>query len=216
VLFGPAVHVPADAGAAQWIGPALGGFGSVGGVVPHGYERYLLLDHRDEAPREWELLDRLVPLLATATSTPGRCWFAIWEGYGFTTFTNLYSVQPSDADHRRGLDRERRRLRSVEERRKRAIRSELDALPTFELPHRRYHLVQGPVTAAAEIANPDGVSRQVPDLWWPEDRRWFVGGDTDLDWWYIAGPEALLSAVAAEFNDRAHPVDWMDPNTASL
>lgn len=28
----------------------------------------------------------LVPLLARHTTTPGRCWFAVWEGYGCLAF----------------------------------------------------------------------------------------------------------------------------------
>jgi hypothetical protein len=73
-------------------------------------------------------------------------------------------------------------------------------------------LVCGAVTAASEIERPDGKFPQPPDLWWPEDRRWFVGGDTDLDWCYIAGSVRLVSAVAAEFQGQTRAVDWKASN----
>lgn len=34
-----------------------------------------------------------------------------------------------------------------------------------------------------------------PTLWWPEDQSWFVAGDSDFAWTYVAGPEALIEAI---------------------
>jgi len=100
VPFGPAVHAPPDTSAAQWIAPELGDFGTVGGLVPHGYERYLLLDYRGAEPLGWSgvcgLFGRLVPILAAHTSTPDDCWFALWEGYGFDTSTTLIAAPRRD------------------------------------------------------------------------------------------------------------------------
>jgi hypothetical protein len=93
-----------------------------------------------------------------------------------------------------------------------SIRTALSGLPSFDLPNRRYYLVCGAVTAASEIERPDGKFPQPPDLWWPEDRRWFVGGDTDLDWCYIAGSGRLVCAVAAEFQGQTRAVDWKASN----
>jgi hypothetical protein len=70
-------------------------------------------------------------------------------------------------------------------------------------------------TAASKIERPDGGFPQPPDLWWPEDRQWFVGGDTDLDWCYIAGSGHLISAVGAEFQGRTRPLDWTASNAAA-
>lgn len=219
MAFGPAIRVPADASAALWIAPTLGSFGTVGGLVPHGYERYLLLDYR--APEHpgfdgvCRLFEQVVPLLATRTSTPDRCWFAIWEGYGFETSTTVYATaSPTDDQERQELDRELRRLREGDARRNESVRAALSALATFDLPNRRYYLVRGAVTAASKIERPDGHFPQPPDLWWPEDRRWFVAGDTDLDWCYIGGSERLVSAVAAEFPGQTQPVDWNASNAA--
>jgi len=218
VAFGPAIRVPSDASAALWIAPTLGRFGTVGGLVPQGYERYLFLDYRGWEPRRWDgvcrLFEQLVPVLARHTSTPNHCWFAIWEGNGFDTGKTVLFAMPRDDEERRDVERERQRLREDDAQRNKSIRTALSRLPSFDLPYRRYYLVCGAVAAASETERPDGKSRQPPDLWWPEDRRWFVGGDTDLDWCYIAGSVRLVSAVAAEFHGQTRAVDWKASNAA--
>lgn len=219
MAFGPAVRVPADASAALWIAPALGSFGTVGGLVPAGYERYLLLDYRSSEPVGFEgecrLFEQLAAVLATQTSTPDHCWFAIWEGYGFDTSMTLLAAQPRDDEERREFERERQRLRDDDIRRNSAIRSALGKLPSFDLPGRRYYLVGGAITAASRIERPDGRFPLPPDLWWPQDRRWFVGGDTDLDWCYVACSDRLASRVGAEFAGRVRPVDWTASNATA-
>jgi hypothetical protein len=219
VAFGPAVRVPADASPALWIAPALGSFGTVGGLVPRGYERYLLFDYRGEEPLGWDgvcrLFEQLVPVLARHTSTPDHCWFAIWEGYGFDTSMTRLAAEATDDEERREFERERRRLRDDDVRRNKAIRLALSRLPSFDLPHRRYYLFRGVASAASKIERPDGNFPQPPDLWWPQDRQWFVGGDTDLDWCYIAGPGRLISGVGAGFQGRTRTVDWNASNAAA-
>lgn len=76
-------------------------------------------------------------------------------------------------------------------------------------------MVRGAVTAASKIERLNGTFPQPPDVWWPEDRRWFVGGDTDLDWCYIAGSGRLASAVGAELRGRTRAVDWEASNSAA-
>jgi hypothetical protein len=219
MAFGPAIRVPSDASAALWIAPTLGSFGTVGGLVPGGYERYLLFDYRGGEPRGWDgvcrLFEQLVPVLARHTSTPDHCWFAIWEGYGFDTSMTLLGAMPRDEEERRDVERERQRLREDDAQRNKSIRTALSRLPSFDLPNRRYYLVSGAITTASEIERPDGKFPQPPDLWWPEDRWWFVGGDTDLDWCYIAGSVRLVSEVAAEFQGQTRVVDWKASNAAA-
>jgi hypothetical protein len=138
----------------------------------------------------------------------------IWEGYGFGTSGTVLAATPTDDGERRRLARERRRLRREDARRNRSVRTALSRLPCFDLPNRRYFLLEGAVTAASKIERPDGRFPQPPDLWWPEDRQWFVGGDTDLDWCYIAGSGELTSAVSAAFQGQARAVDWNASNAA--
>jgi hypothetical protein len=175
-----------------------------------------MLDYRGDEPRGWDgvcrLFEQLVPLLAGHTSTPDDCWFAIWEGYGFDTPMTLIAATPSDHEARQELERERRRLREHDEQQNRSIREALSRLPSFDLPNRRYYLVRGAVTAGSKIERPDGHFPQPPDLWWPQDRRWFVAGDTDLDWCYIAGSGQLVSAVGTVFQGQVRAVNWKASN----
>lgn len=221
MTFGSAVGVPSDASAAGWITAKLGPFGTVGGLAPSDYERYLLLDYREHGDEDpgfegvCRLFEQLAGLLLRHTSTPGSCWFAIWEGYGWESSSTLLAATPTNVRERARFARERQRLRREDTRRRRSVRESLGAIPTFELPSRRYYLVRGPVRAASQIERPDGGLPQPPDLWWPDDGRWFVAGDTDLDWCYVAGVDDVVSEVAASFPGRTRLVDWEATNLAA-
>ncbi|HEX6236368.1 MAG TPA: hypothetical protein VFZ68_04190 [Acidimicrobiales bacterium] len=56
----------------------------VSNVVPRGFPAYVRIDHPDG--HEGGLVDRdaraLAAVLAAHTSTPQRCWFCLWVGYG--------------------------------------------------------------------------------------------------------------------------------------
>jgi hypothetical protein len=217
MAFGDAVATAADSHEAEWIAPALGRFGTVGGVVPGGYEAYLLIDFRGprDAAAGWEgvqlLFAELAGLLVQETSTPDTCAFAIWEGYGFETSTTLVASHGDRVDHDE-LDRLRHEARTSDAERTRQVTAALSVVPTFELPNRRYYFVVGAVEAASRIMRPDGQFPQPPDLWWPQDRRWFVGGDTDLDWCYLAGSQWLIDSVQARLDRRTQTVAWEASN----
>lgn len=70
-------------------------------------------------------------------------------------------------------------------------------VPRFELPHRVYYLLEGPVAAATQLRDPGSLSDwRRPDLFWPDDRRWFVA--TDVDFWslYIERDHEIISELA--------------------
>ncbi len=46
---------------------------------------------------------------------------------------------------------------------------------------------------AAHPAN-DWLTRS-PNLWWPDDHRWFVVSEVDFMWTYVGGPQALIEAI---------------------
>jgi hypothetical protein len=62
----------------------------VGSVVPDGFAAYARVEHTtaDDGSGSWEgglarpVLQALLPHLEQATSTPGTCWFGLWDGYG--------------------------------------------------------------------------------------------------------------------------------------
>ncbi len=48
-------------------------------------------------------------------------------------------------------------------------------MPTFELPDRRFYLLTGPVSAVTQLRYPPPTNEwRNPDLFWPDDRRWYV------------------------------------------
>ena len=72
----------------------------------------------------------------------------------------------------------------------------LSRLPHFDLPGRSYYLVTGPVVAATELKDPGSMSDwRNPDLFWPDDRRWFVA--TDVDFWslYVGGHDDFITEL---------------------
>ncbi|ALO98190.1 hypothetical protein SHL15_7177 [Streptomyces hygroscopicus subsp. limoneus] len=47
---------------------------------------------------------------------------------------------------------------------------------------------------------------ELPDLWWPQDRAWIVGGDVDLVSTYVGGSPELVADLLAAADLEAHPV----------
>ena len=73
----------------------------------------------------------------------------------------------------------------------------LRAIPRFDLPDRTYYLMEGPVGAVAGLRDPASGQWRNPDLFWPDDRRWFVA--TDVDFWslYVGGDNDLVADLVA-------------------
>jgi hypothetical protein len=116
-----------------------------------------------------ELAGPLAAALSRHTTTPNRCWFAVWNGFGGT-------------------------------------RADVGSAPTFRVPAREYHLLAGPVQAAADnVLEPP--SRQSPNLWWPEDRAWCVATEIDLNTTYVGCGDACRDAILALPEVEALPID---------
>jgi hypothetical protein len=208
-IFGTDVEVAPDAAAASWLGPRLGPFGTVGGLVPDGFEHCVLVrpEPRDTSAGDpdVELAGALAALARPYTGTPESVWYAFWEGYGWETATTMYLPRNGPLGRLKRWWFQRRH-RGLDRRRNETVRRELAEVPTFDLPHRRYYLLRGPLTAASRIAGPAGFGHRAADLWWPEDRSWFVATDTDLEWVYVGGTAALVNDVLAAFPGRSEPV----------
>ena len=50
-----------------------------------------------------------------------------------------------------------------------------------------------------------GGGHQVANLWWPQDRAWFVATEIDLAWTYVGGPTGLIGQLLAETRIEARP-----------
>jgi hypothetical protein len=77
--------------------------------------------------------------------------------------------------------------------------------PTFDLPHRRYHLMVGPETFDPESAVEGFL--QSPNLWWPDDRAWCVATEVDLDSTYIGCSEACRDAILRRAELEVFPIE---------
>lgn len=212
--FGREARVPADAGAAAWIAARLGEFGTVGGLLPEGFDAYALVRHVDPAGFSDDDALHLAALAERHTATPGTVWFAIWEGHGWAGTTQVVWMRTSPPGRFTSLALawRRRRVRRSDRRRARAVRRALEEVPTFDLPHRRYHLVGGRLLGVTGLTEPGSTRAQAPDLWWPDDRAWFVASDTDLAWTGVGGPRQLIVGLLDRFGDRAREISRDAPN----
>jgi hypothetical protein len=204
-----------DVSPAAWIGPRLHPFArDVGSIVPEGFPAYARLFHpiqidRDRTERWSDVARRngrivhpemqfhlisvpqgetptekhrghhpmegtlsleqrrvLVDHLRVGTTTPDRCWFAMWEGFGGLNDGGI---------------RER-----------------------VQLPNRNYLLYAGAIDRALE--SPDPFMDHSPNLWWPEDRAWFVATEIDLAWTYVAGDQSLIGRLTSDNRLEVLPV----------
>ena len=214
MIFGDRVRAAGTVEPTRWIGRSCrGDWGTVGGLVPNRYESLVRVHPPAPGPGDWwstyrDLYEIVASIGQRHTSSPHRAFFAIWEGHGFGTATShvAWRDPPVDDEDRRARDSERTRLREEDRGRNAAIGTALGQVPSFDRPGRTYYLVEGPVMAVSELRYPGGDGWRNPDLFWPDDRRWFVG--TDVDFWslYVGGPSGFIAELARSIPTRAEPV----------
>ena len=139
---------------------------------------------------EAHALSALCGVLATRTTTADRCWFAVWEGWGWPRpGSSTRVVASSDSGQvpepvREAPDEWRLRLEA----------------PTFVLPFRTYLLYGGPLEAALRIGDwvtADWFIAQSPSIFWPDDHAWCVATEIDFDSTLVGGSAELIDAVVA-------------------
>jgi hypothetical protein len=182
MAFGDRVEPASGIGPAAWIGPARRtSWGTVGALVPNDFDSYLLIEAAPTDGEGWWDAQRAV--VAAIASVAAR--------HTSTPARAWFAIWEGH-----GWDA-----------------GEVPAtIPRVALPHRTYHLLAGEVDAATAIEEPGTPGRWCPpDLWWPDDRSWFVA--TDVDFWcnYVAGSQELTAAVAAAVPVPTRPVTLLDP-----
>ena len=215
MIFGEDMSVPATPPDIGWIDEACRTpWGTVGALVPNDFEAHLRIwppPDTDDFWADYAQLHRVVGSVGERhTSTPSDATFAIWEGHGFSSRTTsvAWARPAADDAERQARHAELARLREEDRRRNAAIEAELSRLPAIERPGRRYHVVSGPVAAVVDLRDPDRAAWRNPDLWWPQDRAWFVA--TDVDFWslYVGGSAAFTAdlTTAVPAGTRAEPI----------
>jgi hypothetical protein len=203
VIFGDLVKAADTAASAEWIARARrGSFGTVGSLVPNEYASFVRVHAPPPIPEDWwstycDLYEAVAEVGARHTSQPERAWFAVWEGHGFDTATSQVAwwEPPADEAERRVREAHRARVRDEGRRRNTAIRAELAVVPRFAVPDRTYYLMEGPVAAVVGLRDPSSGQWRNPDLFWPDDRRWFVA--TDVDFWslFVGGDHDFITEL---------------------
>ena len=203
MMFGNALE-PADGTASTaWLDDACQGeWWTVGALIPNHYESVLRV-HAPAPCDDWwsayrELFETVTSVGERHTSSPDRAWYAVWEGHGFDSSSAFvaWADPPVDEAERRARETERQQVRDAQARQNMAIRAGLARMPRFDRPGRNYFLLTGPVAAVSEIRYPDHADWRNTDLFWPDDREWFVG--TDVDFWslYIGGSSSFTDEIA--------------------
>jgi hypothetical protein len=191
-----------DMSPAQWIlGRFLPWVGVVDlrvcAVVPTGYEAYVRIFHQaDERGGRVGSLDReratsLIDILRAHTATDD-CWLAIWHGYAFLHGSPatgmLVRWEPGLLGWiRRSWAQYRNRIKAP---------SDLESAPTISLPAREYYLYRASIDVVPRFEFMPG-DLQTPNMWWPQDRAWFVGTEIDLDSTLVACKRSCAGALLA-------------------
>jgi hypothetical protein len=153
---------------------------------------------RGEPPTEGSLpadqLEALTTVLADFTSTPQRCWFGVWDGYGW-----LYQGRAVRQLTQSGQSASPPASAAVG----------IDAAPRVHTPTRDYVLYSGPLAMATHLIHSPW--QQAPNLWWPDDHTWCVASEIDLPSTYIGGSKALVDRLLADARFEAVAAQPTDP-----
>ncbi|MBE7702142.1 hypothetical protein H9623_17770 [Oerskovia sp. Sa1BUA8] len=232
----PGVAWDDDPSAGDWIGPRLGKWATVASCVPSGFAAYARIPDTpawavgDEgmgslylgagpAAAGPEQMDLLLEVLAPFTGDQG-CHFALWTGYGWlydhgtrpedSTSYAVLTYAIDDVGEGDAPGSSLALAQAEAEARVRALRAahqvERPSAPMLALPHRDYHLWHGPLAQATAFAT----LQQSPNLWWPDDRSWFVCSEIDSVATDLGGSEELVEALLAVPGLRAARVSPTD------
>jgi hypothetical protein len=156
----------------------------------------------------------LCDVLVGHTSQADRCFFCLWEGYGWDSGgESLVAVAPeAEVD----VDDLLAQLGS-----RRLTEEELGAA-RVDLPGRRYLLFEGSIRDSArslrECLDAGGwplsefLAVQSPNLFWPADHAWCVASEIDFDSTLVGGSSELVEAILRRPTLEAWPVepgDWL-------
>ncbi|MGH2596746.1 MAG: hypothetical protein ACRDH7_12385 [Actinomycetota bacterium] len=221
-ILHPIRRVEGDVGTARWAdlarerGKRMHPLVSFEALVG-GRDREEIEDWDDLVPLE-ELPEREAIVLAThlgpLTADPDRCWFALWNGYGSFGPPGGYSyvVEPDGSWLVQDDTRADARAFFEELARYPLVRTLWSrSQPSF--PGREYLLFHGSLDALESFHL--GIWWQPPNLWWPDDRAWFVATEIDGYDTFVGGSRRCIEAVVASPDLEALPIDadaWFGPS----
>ncbi|WP_223837585.1 hypothetical protein [Streptomyces venezuelae] len=212
----------ADLGPAHWLTerrPGHGDFGTVAGIAAPGFAAYARLLHPaslDERPVRWDTVAaaygrRVGPLTDWYEVIGADRYYQNEQEYGLPGVWDEHPAEgPTPAGVARVLIPVLARHTDTPEQCRYGLwegygRRDWSGLPTFPTPGREELLLSGPL---ADALSPQLVDEftELPDLWWPQDRTWCVGGDVDLVSTYVGGSAELVAELLATPGLEAHRV----------
>jgi hypothetical protein len=147
-------------------------------------------------------LAALCRILASHTTTADRCWFCLWQGYGWVNGSPAVAMMTRDG-----------RGDPIPP----AFGPESLAGPHLRLPQRNYMLFEGPLEAASEMGwwpAEQFFDPQSPNIFWPADHAWCAATEIDLDSTYVGGSTELIADLLADACLEALPAAVTDDVTA--
>lgn len=204
-----------DVSPAAWIGPLLHPFAQdIGSVIPQGFAAYARLFHPVEVDRDrrerWN----------DVAARNGRI---VHSEMQFHMIAAPRGQTPS-VDYNRG---NQPRMGTLHVEQRRILVDHLRGATTtpdicwfamwegfgglgeggvrerVELPRRNYLLYTGTIDRA--LGSPHQFD-QSPNLWWPEDRAWFVATEIDFDSTFVGGDDRLIAALVTDKRLEALPI----------
>ncbi|MGW3561636.1 hypothetical protein ACWDNT_30720 [Streptomyces sp. NPDC000963] len=211
----------AGPGPARWLterAPGDGGLGTVAGVAAPGFAAYARILHPaslDERPVRWAA----VAAAHGRAMTPATDWHELIGAdpsyhnaseYGLPGVWDEHPAEgPTPPDVARALIPVLARHTRTPEQCWFGLwngygRWDFDRFPSFETPGRDEVLLAGTLADAVSPVSLDEFA-ELPDLWWPQDRAWCLGGDVDLVSTYIGGSRELVADLLAAPELEARP-----------
>ena len=153
---------------------------------------------------EPQTLAALCRILAGHTEPAQDCFFALWEGWGWTPGGDSMTVlRPVGTEPQAAAEPP-------------AFREEVMTGRRLHHPGRDYLLFSGPLEAAVDLGHwpsHDRFRPQSPSLIWPADNSWCTATEVDFDSTLIAGDNHLIDAVLDAEDLEAMPIepgDYLD------
>lgn len=82
--------------------------------------------------------------------------------------------------------------------------------PSFSIPERDLHLLEGPINEALNTLNSATWSYQSANMWWPSDRSWIVCTEIEYAWTYVGGSQRCIAEILEDPSLEATPVAISD------
>ncbi|WP_285440345.1 hypothetical protein [Streptomyces sp. Caat 7-52] len=205
--------------AARLTGPGHGAFGTVAAIAAPGFPAYARILHParlDERPVRWST----VAAAHGTRATPLTRWhevigtdqdFVNRSDLGLTGVWDEHPEEgPTPPEVARALLPVLARHTGTPDRCWFGLwcgygRWDFGRFPTFETPGRDEVLLAGRLEDAVSPVSLDEFA-QLPDLWWPQDHAWCLGGDVDLVSTYVGGSPELIADLLAAPDLETHPV----------